>query len=54
MTRGVFDVWRLPKAWRAFAAFSKLVPGHLFGKPDVKQLYMASDAICMGGESSVA
>ncbi|CAK0812349.1 unnamed protein product [Prorocentrum cordatum] len=51
---GAFHLYALPKAWRAYMALRKPVPGTLVGRPQLKWVKMAVAVIPMGWLSAVS
>lgn len=49
-----FFLFRLPEAWHPLMAFSKPVPGSLFGRPEVDWLYPALACVPMGWVSATS
>ena len=49
-----FNLFRIPKAWRKFVAFNKLVDASVFGGQEGHMVYAAMNVLPMGWVSSVA
>ena len=46
--RCCFYVYRVDPAWHKYLAFSRPVPGHLVGRPDLREAYLAANVVPMG------